>query len=70
MEHEPSTPSPKKQLNQLARALGDIRDSWVLISLALKDVVTEVPSAARDEVQTEVDRYLCRLSEASRRNVD
>jgi hypothetical protein len=66
MEHEPSLPLPDERLIQLASALGEIRDSWVMISLAFKDVVTEIPSPARDEVLTEVDRYLCRLREASR----
>lgn len=70
MEPEPSKPLPDEQLIQLAGALGDIRDSWVMISMALKDVVTEIPSQARDEVLTEVERYLCRLREAKRSGFD
>ncbi len=68
--HKPSKPSPNEQLVQLASALGEIRDSWVMISFALKDIVTEIPSAERDEVLTEVDRYLCRIREASRGSFD
>ena len=70
MEREPSLPSPDEQLIQLASALGEIRDSWVMISLALKDVFTETLSAERDEVLTEVNRYLCRLREDNRRSLD
>ncbi len=70
MEREPSLPSPDEQLVQLASALGEIRDSWVMISLALKDVFTETLSAERDEVLTEVNRYLCRLREVNRRSFD
>ncbi len=70
MEREPSMPLLDEQLIQLACALGKIRDSWVMISLALKDVVTEIPAPARDEVLTEVHRYLCRLREANRSGFD
>ena len=70
MAREPPKPAPDAQLMQLANALDEIRDSWVMISLALKDLVTEVPSTARDEVVTEVDRYLCRLREANRKDFD
>ena len=70
MERDPSMPLPDEQRIQLAGALGEIRDSWVMISLALKDLVTETPSQARDEVLTEVDRYLCRLREANRSGSD
>jgi hypothetical protein len=70
MEHEPSMPSQDEQLFQLANALGEIRDSWVMISSALMDVMTDLPSAARDEVLTEVELCLCRISESSRRSFD
>jgi hypothetical protein len=36
--------------------------------MALTDLVTEMPSPAEDEVVTEVERYLCRMREASRRD--
>jgi hypothetical protein len=70
VEREPLMPSPNEQLIQVASALGEIRDSWVMISLALKDIMTETPSSERDEVLTEVERYLCRLREANRRSFD
>ena len=59
-----------EQLNLLADALGDIRDSCVLISLALTDLLTDAQSTARDEVMIDVDRHLCRIREASRRTFD
>jgi hypothetical protein len=72
MERDPSVPLPDEQLTQfqLANALGDIRDSWVMISSALKDVMTDMPSAGRDEVLTEVERHLCRIRESGRRSFD
>lgn len=70
MENDPSAPVPNLQLTRLAESLGSIRDSWVTISLALTDLVTETPSVERDEVLTEVERYLCRLRAADRRDFD
>lgn len=69
MDHD-SSHLPNQQLTQLADVLGDVRDSWVMISLALKDLMAEAASPERDEVQTEVERYLCRLREANKRNFD
>ena len=70
MEQEPSTPMPKEQLHKLADALGEMRDSLVTVSLALSDLVTEMPSPERDEVVTEVERYLSRMREANRRDFE
>lgn len=70
MGHEPSRPSQDGLPIQLAMALGDIRDSLVMVSCALKDVISEMPSTARDEVIADVERYLCRLKEASRNSLD
>lgn len=70
MESESSKPVPNVQLHKLAEALGDMRDSLVTISLALTDLVTEMPSPARDEAAIEVERYLARISEANRRGFD
>jgi len=67
MEQNSSNPCPNDQLIKLAGALGSMRDSLVTISMALTDLMTEMPSPARDEVVTEVERYLCRTREASRR---
>lgn len=70
MEPDSSKPLPNQQLILLADALVELRDSWVTISLALTDFITETPSIQRDEVLTEVERYLCRLREADRRNFE
>ena len=51
---------------ELAVALADLRDSWVNMSLVLGDMLTEKNSPLRDEVVTEVERYLARLSESIR----
>ena len=70
MERDSSNPCPDEQLIKLAKALGGIRDSLVTVSMALTDLVTELPSPARDEVVMEVERYLCRMRELNRRNLD
>ena len=70
MEGESSKPESNEQLSKLADALGDIRDSLVSVSMALTDLVTETPSPARDEVMVEVERYLCRIREAHKRDFD
>ena len=70
MEQNSSNPCPNEQLIKLANALGSMRDSFVTISMTLKDLADDLPSTARDEVETEVERYLARLSEAKKRNFD
>jgi hypothetical protein len=60
-------PTSSMQLMRLADALCDMRDSWVTISLALTDLVTDTASPERDKVLTEVERYLARIREADRR---
>jgi hypothetical protein len=64
MDHDPSQRLSKEQLIQLVDALGEIRDSCILMSLVLKDWVAETPSPIRDEVLLEVDRCLCRMRQA------
>ena len=66
MEHDSSPGFSNEQLIQLADALGKMRDSLGMASLALKDLMAEIPSPARDEVVTEVERYLLRMREATR----
>jgi hypothetical protein len=50
----------------LAQALAETRDLWVQMSLNLKDMMTEQESPHRDEVMTEIQRYLARLNESDR----
>jgi hypothetical protein len=62
-----SSISPQKvRMQVVAEALAELRDSWVNLSLLLKDDLTEHTSPKRDEVLTEVERLLCRLRESER----
>jgi hypothetical protein len=56
---EPKLPSP--QLIALSEALTELRDSWVLISMALKDHLTESASPLRDEAMCQVELQLTRI---------
>jgi hypothetical protein len=66
MENGPFTKSSSNRMFELAVALAELRDSWVNMSLVLGDMLTEKNSPLRDEVVTEVERYLARLSESIR----
>ena len=58
MNHLPSDLLRSAELVKIADALGDLRDSLLLLSLALTDLATEVPSRERDEVSVAVKQYL------------
>ena len=58
---------PDSKMLQMASALASLRDSWVNMSLILKDHVAELQTQHRDEVQTELERYLSRLRESEKR---
>jgi hypothetical protein len=62
MQHPPSDPNEAAQLMQIARSLHDLRDSLVMISLTLTDLITEAPSPERDEVLAGVKCYLNRIA--------
>ncbi|MDT8992630.1 hypothetical protein RQP54_17295 [Curvibacter sp. APW13] len=62
MKHAPLDPTQVAQLKEIADSLEDIRESLMTISLALADVITEVPSPERDEVLAGVQRYLNRFA--------
>lgn len=70
VEHEPSKIPPNELMQQWADALGEIRDSWVNISLALADLRDGLPTPESDEVMNQVTRHLCRIREAGRRPFD
>ena len=55
----------KTEMLVLAEALNALRDSWVLISMALKDHLAEAPSSVRDEVMVQVERHLARFKEGN-----
>lgn len=56
-----SSPLPDSELTALIEALDDLRDSWTLIAIALKDQLTELPSTRRNEVMVQVARQLARI---------
>ena len=56
-----SSPLPESELTALIEALDDLRDSWTLIAIALKDQLTELPSTRRNEVMLQVERQLARI---------
>jgi hypothetical protein len=51
----------ESELTALAQALSNLRDSWMLVSMALKDELTESPSPLRDEVMVQVERLLAHI---------
>jgi hypothetical protein len=53
---------------EISVALANVRDSWVLISMALKDHFANMPSPQRDEVMVQVERHLARIREGERGN--
>jgi hypothetical protein len=57
---------PDPDLMRLSKALGEMRDSFVKMGMTLRDIQFELDSYKRDEVMTEVERYLARLSEFGR----
>lgn len=67
MEHEPSKSPPNELMLQLADVLGELRDSWVNISLELTDLRAELPTPESDEIMNEVNRHLCRIRAAGRK---
>ena len=61
-----TTEREKTELLVLSEALSDLRDSWVLISMALNDHFADVPSPERDKVMEQVERELARIGEGKR----
>ncbi len=49
------------ELMIISQDLCDIRDFWGEIGLTLRDLLTGMDSEKRDEVLTEVERYLASL---------
>jgi hypothetical protein len=56
----------ESNLQMLAVALSDLRDTWVLMSIALKDDFADIPSPERDEMMVQVERQLARIREGKR----
>lgn len=66
MDRKPS----QDDLLSLSVALGDLRDSLVLTSLALKDHMANTASPTRDEIMLEVERQLAKIKESERKPAD
>lgn len=58
---------PEDRMQEMVATLAQLRDSWVNLSLVLRDHLTERDSPQRDEVMTVVERYLGRLRESQQR---
>lgn len=50
----------------IAQVLGELRDSWLLVSMALKDHLADAPSPDRDAMLLQVERHLARIKEGER----
>ena len=57
MEPQP----PNHQWMAIFKALSDIRDSWMILALAVKDHLAEESSPERDEVKRQVEQQLARI---------
>ncbi|WP_342620169.1 hypothetical protein [Rhodoferax sp. GW822-FHT02A01] len=56
------------ELNSIAEALAQLRDTLVELSLALKDQLADSPSAWREEVTTQADLQLADILKNVRRS--
>lgn len=65
--HELPNSQPAKQMLKVAEDLALLRDLLVTLSLQLNDHLMEQASPQRDEVFSEVERYLCQLQVPERR---
>ena len=53
-------------LQDLSQELFRFRDLMLTMSEVLQEIRLGMPTTRRDEVRTEVERYLCRLREAEK----
>jgi hypothetical protein len=71
METDPAKPLLDMQmLLLLVGALEEMRNALVTVSLAMKDMVSETPSDARDDVMAGVERYLDQIRTASKKRCE
>ncbi len=68
MDHGPPQPSRDDLLLALVEALNSLRDAWMVISLALGDVLTDSLSSERDETLADVRRYLDAVQDTIKRD--
>ena len=58
---------PDVKYKLLVSALIETRDAWVKLGLTLRDIQFEMDLSKRDELITEVERYLARLGDLGQR---
>jgi hypothetical protein len=61
--------SPDAEWADLAEALSDLRDAWVLMSIAFKDYFADTPSPELSDVKAQVERQLARIRDDGRRGL-
>lgn len=61
-----SPASQQTQLMLVAQNLGDLRDSLMHVSMALKDYMADTPSSARDEAMAQMAQTLARIQQRTR----
>jgi hypothetical protein len=61
--------SQPSELQTLADAMSDMRDSLVLISMCLKDYLANQPSQERDQVMAQVEQQLLQIRDSASRQV-
>jgi hypothetical protein len=66
MKSDPPKPVQDLQLMLLVSVLEEMRNSLVMISLAMNDMLSETPSQAREDVLAEAGRYLERVRSDSK----
>jgi hypothetical protein len=66
MKSDPPKPVQDLQLMLLVSVLEEMRNSLVMISLAMNDMLSETPSQAREDVMAEAGRYLERVRSDSK----
>ncbi len=61
MPSDSLAPRPSLKMLEMSLALGELRNSWFKLSLIHGEMETESESPLRDELLSEVERYLTRL---------
>jgi len=60
---------PQREWADLAEALSDLRDAWVLVSIAFKDYFADAPSPELSAAKAQVELQLARIRDDQRRGL-
>ena len=63
LTHNDKNHGSKSELLNLAFSLQELRDGLMGLSLSLKDLLADMPSPEREQVEQGVRHYLCELKE-------